>query len=800
MLINYLKTAIRNILRTKVFSIINILGLSIGMAACLLIMLWVQDEMNFDKFHPERNKMYRVLSFGTKYMQEGFDGVPAALGIQAVKSFPEIEKLTFFQSAGEYLFRYGDRGFYQDNGLFSDSAFFNFFNFKFLYGNKIEALKDPYSIVFEEEVARKLFGNENPVGKTIMVGQWQLRVSGVIESIPENSTLTFKYVIPIEMLQDLNYNNLFVWNRFMFSMFVQLDENVIPDTLANKMTQLAFDNNCYQVKDGVSFRLQKFRKLHLDGDHGKWRDFFKTGDAKYVLAFSIVAFIILLNACFNYINLSTARSERRSREVAMRKVNGASRNNLIFQFLGESFLVTLISIILALILLEFLRPYFNILTQKNLVIHYTNWQFLMNLIVLVFFTSVLAGAYPAFILSAFSPIKASKNIHNSKKGGAIFRKVLVVIQFTIASILIICSVIIYKQMNFLHHKDLGFDTEHIIYVPFKENIGENYYYIKNELLKDPNINSVSASDFLWSDKSNSYRCGGCFTWDGYTKDDMIDVLIPRVDFDFMKTLNIELIRGRDFSSNILSDSVNAMIVNETLAKSIGVEDPLNLPVTFGYGDASSYQIIGIYKDIHYSTLQEEIEPQVVRVFRNPSVLSSKAVMLVKVNEKNIESALNSIEKQWNNVNKFSPFEFHFLDQTYKDLYLGDSRMSQIVTYFTLLAIIISCLGIYGLSAFMAERKTKEIGIRKVNGASVNELIWLMSKDFTTWVIIAFILATPIAWYIMNQVLINYANRINIGVFEFLLSLVLTLSIALITSVYQAIKGATMDPVKSLRYE
>ena len=798
MIINYLKITFRTILRNKVFSFINILGLSIGMASCLLIMLWVQNELNFDKFHSNRDKMYRVMSYGTKYMTEGFDGIPAALGINSIGTLPDIKKLTFFESAGEYFIKYGDEGYYQDNGLFADSSFFNFFNFNFLYGNKNDALKNPYSIVLDEDVAKKIFGNENPIGKTLIVGkkQRQLIVSGVIEKVPDNSTLQFKYVIPIGLLQDINY--YLGWGRFMYTMFVQLDENVVPDTLAAKMTQLALDNNCGQVKDGVSFKLQEFKKLHLDGFHGSWRDFYITGDKRYVTTFSIIAAVILIIACFNYINLSTARSERRSREVAIRKVSGANRRNLITQFLGESFLVTIISLIFALILVELLRPSFNILTEKNLIINYSSPDFLIGLVIILFTTSFLAGIYPAFIMSSFSPIKVLKNIYSSKKGGSIFRKILVVLQFIIASILIICSVLIYKQINFLRNKDLGFDKENVVYLYFKENLAENYYYIKNELLKDPNIFSVSASDYLWANNSN--RCSGCFQWEGYSEADEIDVLLPKVDFDFLKTLNIKIINGRDFSNEIRSDSVNAMIINETLAKSLGLDDPLNLNVKFGYQKLKNYQIIGVYKDINYSSLRKGIESQVLRIIKDPGALSSSSVMLIKINGQNVKEAINAIEKQWKSVNKFSPFEYHFLDQAYDQLYFKDKRMGQILICFTILAIFISCLGIFGLAAFVAESKTKEIGIRKVNGAKVSEIVWRMTKNFVIWIIMAFVIAIPIAWFIMDKILMNYANRISFGIVEFLLSLIIILSISISASTYQAFKAATMNPVNSLKYE
>jgi ABC-type antimicrobial peptide transport system permease subunit len=799
MIVNYLKIAFRNIVRNKIFSLINILGMAIGMAACMLILMWVQDEMSFDKFHHERDKMYRVMSYGTKYMIEGHDGLPAALGYTAQKDIPNIEKLTFFENVSEMLVKYNDKGFYQNGGLWVDTAFFDFFQFQFVSGNPSTVLSDPYSIVLDEDLAAKLFDNENPIGKVIDVSDIKLKVSGVFKNIPDNSTLIFNYVIPVTLLRELGYSNSMMnWGRFMYATFIQLSEGSNIDSIAKQMTEIARENKCPQVLDGVSFKLQEFSKIHLDGDHGSWRPFYNVGDKKYVIAFSIIALFILLNACFNYINLSTARGERRSREVAMRKVSGADRKQLIIQFLGESFLFTIISILLAIILVELTRPYFNFLTQKSLIINYDDFTFLSGIIVILFFTGILAGSYPAFILSSFSPIKVLKNLHFSKKGGSIFRKILVIIQFTITCGLIIGSLVIFMQLKYMNNKKLGFDKDHIIYIPFKENISSNYYFIKNELLKDPNILSVSASDYLWATENN--RCSGCFQWEGYTEEDQIDVLVPQVDFDFLKTFKVEIVEGRDFSSEFPTDSSTAYMVNESAVKAMGIEDPIGLPVSFGYRERQRGRIVGVFKDFHYESLHRKIESQLLRVFSDPDNIMSTAVMYIKFNGENMKRVLASIEEMWNQVNTITPFEYYFLDQTYDNLYGKDQRLGLIITYFTLLSILISCLGIFGLATFMAEKRTKEIGIRKVNGASVFSIVWLMTKDFVIWVIIAFVIAVPIAWYVMDKVLMNYEYRINLGIWIFLLAFIIVFLVAISTSVFQALRVAKKNPVDSLRYE
>lgn len=799
MIINYLKTAIRNILRNKVFSLINILGLSVGMAACLLIMLWIQNELNFDKFHENRDKMYRVMAYGQRYFENGSETTPAPLGLQAARQMPEIENVTLFEGVDELLFQYGDKGFYQKGGIIADTSFFSFFKFKFIEGNPNHPFKNANEIIIDEEIAQKLFGDKTALGKVIETDGESAKVVGVIKKVPQNSTLVFKYVIPFSY--DKINTSSYSWGRFMFSTYIQLNDQANIDSIGARLTRYAIKEKCNQVvKGGIVFKLQKFSQIHLDGEraHGGWRTYYNLTDKKYVIAFSIIALFILINACFNYINLSTARSERRSKEVGVRKVVGASYQNIFKQFMGESLLTSLISILIALILLELARPVFSHLTGKILTIEYASMEFLLSALFLFLSTGLLAGSYPSIIMSSFSPISLLRKSFQSIRSG-IFRNILVIIQFFIASILIIGSVIIIKQLNFIGNKDLGFDNSHIVCIPFKENLPKNYQYIKSQLLQDPNIISVTASDYAWAD--NESRCTGCFAWEGIDVDNIPDMHIPSVDFDFFKTLGVEIVSGRDFSSKISSDSTAAVMINECAAKAIGVENPLVLPASmyeFSTSKRKSVQIIGVFKDFNYGSLHRKIEPQVVRIERRPESFSQISVMLVKINPLNREAALKTLEKAWYEVNNVVAFEYRFLNQVYEGLYKNDQDMGTLIIYFTVFSILIACLGILGLTIFIAERKTKEIGIRKVNGASIWNIVWAIIGKFMIWVSVAFVLAIPISYIIMEEVLMKYSYRISIGFVDYLIALFIVVLVTISTCIYQAYKAATSNPVNALQ--
>ena len=798
MITNYLKTAIRNLLRNKVFSLINILGLSIGMAACLLIMLWIQDELNFDTFHKNKDKMYRITTQGK---DQTSSTVPAPLGMQVSKMMPEIEKATLFEGISDLMFQYEDKGFYQDGGIYADTSFFKFFDFEFIEGSPNHSFLNGSEIVINEEIAHKLFGDEQALNKVIEIGgEEQMKVVGVIKKVPGNSSIIFNYMVP------LDYKNMntgaFSWGRFMFATFIQLNDQADIDSIGVRLTRYAAEAKCPQVLQyGFTFKIQNFSQIHLDGSKASGNDwsYYNLTDKNYVIAFSVIALFILINACFNYINLSTVRGERRSKEVGIRKVIGAHFQNLFKQFIGESLLVTLISTVFALILLELGRSVFGELTNKMMTIDYASFSFIGSVLFIFVVTGFLAGSYPAFMMSSFSPMSILRK-SSAKRGSGIFRNVLVIIQFFVASVLIIGSVIIIRQLNFIEKKDIGFSPKNIVIVPLKENLPKNYEFIKSRLLQDPNIVSVTASDYLWA--TNENRCAGCFSWEGFDWDNPIDFHLPQVDFDYFKTLGIKTVKGRDFSSDISSDSTLAFMVNETGAKLIGKENPVGMSAKFGYSNdgTKSVQVIGVFPDFNYGSLERKIEAQAVRILSNPEEIGDEGVMLVRINGANVEAAIKTLEKEWQAVNQLIPFEYHFLDQIYGELYKGDKDMARLVVYFTLFSILIACLGILGMTIFVAERKTKVIGIRKVNGASLSQLIWATIGKFMLWISVAFAIAIPISYLLMEEVLKRYAYRINIGVQDYLFALILVLLVSVSSSIYQAYKAATSNPIDALQAE
>ena len=768
------------------------------MASCIIIMLWVWNELGFDKFHNDSNRIYRVMSYGTTYMQEGFDGTPALLSYDGNEMIPEIEQSTCFESIDKVLFKYDDKGFYESNGIVCDSSFFDLFSFNFILGEPSNALSAPYNLVLTASMAKKYFEDRNPLGEVIYLDDIPLKVTAVIEDIPENSTIVFDFAVPLSIYKT-HYKIDFSWGRMMYATFMKLHEKANPDTVAARLTRLALRQGCPQVQDGIVFRMQSLGDIHLDGKHNDWRVFYKSIDIRYIRAFSVIAIFILIIACINYINLATAKSEKRSKEVGMRKVVGASRLNIIKQFMGESLILSLFAVFLGLIFVELFRPFFGQLTNSELKIDYFHPGFLLLIAGVFVSTTLLSGFYPAFILSSFSPLKVMKGTLKHGKGGSVFRIILVIFQFIIASGLIISLILMFTQLSFVQNKDLGFKPENILYMPFKENVGKEYKYIKLKLLENPYIEQVSGCDYLWATDDNS--CSGCFRWEGYTDEDAVDMLMPRVDYDYFKLMGIPIVEGRTFSSELQSDSSKSFMVNQSAAKIMG-EEALGIKckmLKYTGGIDQEGPLIGIFKDVHFKSLHNKIGPQVVRVLKDPAEFS-RGVMLVKVNPENIKSALKTMEEVWNEVNQFTPFEYKFLSQTYSDQYIKDRNTARIIGYFSLLAIFISCLGIFGLAAFMAERKTKEIGIRKVNGASTQSIVLMMSKEFSKLVVVGYIISCPIAWYIMDKVLNTYEYRISIDFWPFIISFILVFFIAFVTVGYQAFKVAKSNPVDALRYE
>jgi len=789
---NYLRITLRNMRRYKAFSFINIAGLAIGLACCILIFLWVQDEMSYDKFHKNYDNIYRIMTYGTKYFITGFDGTPAPLAPALENEVPELVDLVRFASHTRLLFNYKDKAFYEVRGIIADPSLFTVFSFPFIKGNPETSFTKATDIVITEAMAEKYFGDEDPMGKTMEVEGIPVTVTGVMANIPRNSHLKFDFINSFEFIKDLSgYGRS--WGSFNFVTYVQLHGNSNIQATAKKITEIAKANNCPQVLDGAWFQLQPLSSIHLD-PRGGYRSYNELGDMRYVYTFSIIALFVLLIACINFMNLSTARSSVRSKEVGLRKTVGAYRTNLIKQFLGESLFLAFVAFILAMVLVYLALPVFNNLSGKELSVNYMDFRIITGLLGIIFVTGIIAGSYPALFLSSFEPVKVLKGKAESSTKGSFFRKTLVLVQFSLSLLFIIGTVIAYKQLHFIQNRKLGFNKENIVWIPVKENIGKRYEMVKNELLQDPNILSVTAQDYLQAISINRTTA---YNWEGKAPDHNQDMLVSRVDYDFFETLNLKILEGRSFSKEYATDASQAFIVNEEAVRKMKIEKPVGKFFSF-YNKKGV--IVGVVNDANFRSLHVEIEPHVFHVLTDLSGYTARGVILIKVNGEKTQDALSVIRKIWKEVNPVSPFEYHFLDETYDNLYNSEKKLRTIINYFTFLAICISCLGLFGLASFTAERRTKEIGIRKVLGASSPGLLFLLSKEFTKWVLVANIIAWPIGYYVMNKALQDFAYRITIGIDVFLFSGLLALLIALLTVSFQSFRAARTNPVKALRYE
>jgi ABC-type antimicrobial peptide transport system permease subunit len=642
-------------------------------------------------------------------------------------------------------------------------------------------------------MAKKYFGTENPVGKTIEVEGKLAAVKGVIRDIPHNSHIQFDFLSSYDFIQELASYGM-SWGSFNFVTYLQLEANRDIQEIGKNITAIAAKNNCPQVKDGVEFRLQPLSAIHLDS-RAAYRNYIEVGDRKYVYVFSVIAFFVLFIACVNFMNLSTARSTTRAKEVGMRKTVGASRRQLIMQFFGESLFLTTMACVFALTLVTALLPAFNQITSKQLKLDLIDIQLVLGLIIIVLLTALTAGSYPAIYLSSFKPVKVLKGVFKSEGKGQTFRRVLVVTQFSLSIALLIGTSIAYNQLRFLRYSKLGFNTENIVYVPVKENIGKRYDAFKAELLNDSNILSVASQYYLFAEEG-AFRTTG-YDWEGKEKGQEVDIILNLVDYDFIPMMDLELVEGRNFSKEYSTDATQAYILNEEAIKEMRMQDPVGKQFSYGKRKGT---IIGVLKNAHFRSLHLNIEPHVFFFLEDVSAATQYGVVLIKIDGNKTEEALSKIQGVWKKFNPISPFEYHFLDQKYDSLYRKEQKIGTILNAFTLFAIIISSLGLFGLASFLTEQRFREIGIRKVLGASESSIVFLLSKQFTKWVLISNIFAWPAAYFIMNEWLKSFAYRINIGIWVFVLSGMLAVGIALATVSYQAFRAAWANPVDSLRYE
>jgi len=787
---NYLKTALRNLSRHKGYSMINIAGFAIGIACCILIILWVQDELSYDRFHENLDDLHRVVE-----EQHYTDGTifpiartPYPVGPALLKDYPEIINFTHFTLYGRVLIEYQDKSFYERGFAFADPAMLEMFSFPLLKGDRETTLADTNAVLISADMAKKYFGPEDPIGKIIMLdNSVDFQVSGVFENIPSNSHLQFDFLGPFETFIRISGWGT-QWGNNSYYTYVQLARNAHREDIAPKIYEYI---KKIHPKSGTKFLLQPVKDIHLHSDFAIDLGGQSENRAKYVYMFSVIAVFVLLIACMNFMNLTTARASRRSLEIGVRKVVGANRVNLMRQFLGESILTSVLSLIIAVGLVGLALPAFNRISDKDLSLDSLPIGLLAaGLMGIALVTGIFAGSYPAFLLSAVKPLGVLKGSARLGSKNSSFRKILVTCQFSISIGLIMATFIVYRQLDFMQRKNLGYNQEHIVYLAERGDFWNSYDTFKTELQRNPDIVSITAASSI---PTHTVTSTSGVDWEG--KDPEFNVLFTQfnVDYDYFETLEMEMAQGRAFSRDFPTDASEAFILNETCARLTGMDDPVGKTFTLW---GKSGPIIGVVKDYHFKSLHATIEPLVLRMFRK----EWNRYVIIRIRSVDVTGTLKAIEAAYEKFHSGYPFEFQFLDEALNALYSSDKRTGKVFRSFMFLAIFISCLGLFGLASFMGDQRAKEIGIRKVLGASVSGIFFLMLKEFVKWVLLASAISWPLSYYVMARWLENFAYRTNIALWVFLVSGILGLAVAVLTVSYQSLKASIANPVDSLRYE
>jgi ABC-type antimicrobial peptide transport system permease subunit len=791
---NYVKIALRNIKLNKTFSFINISGLAIGLACCLLILLWIQDELSYDNFHKNGKQIYRITtSVKTQNRTTHHAGSPAPLGPELLRLFPEIVDFTRVQSGWDgWRLHYNEKWFYKEKLAAVDPSFFQMFSFQFIAGDPKRALQDKDSIVITEQIAQKCFGTDDPIGKIMKISDNDMKVTGVIKKIPKNSHLQFDYAFSAENMRDWRGSLLDSWDYLQFATYIQLRPDARISEVTNKMNELV-GNNVPKMK--AILNLQPLSHIHLRSSlYNSWMVVYpQPGNITFVYIFSLIAICILLLACINFMNLTTARSMGRSREVGIRKVVGAGRKDIFLQYMGESILLTFVATIAAVLILSFIIPSFNTISGKNLSLQKSgNMEMILSLLAVTLITGLLSGSYPSIFLSSFQPIKVLSKIggKGSKRGTAL-RRILVIIQFAFTIGLIITSSVIYRQMNFIKNKDLGFDKDHIIVF---DNYLRNPDVMTEKLKNNPNILNVS-----YSEAPNERLYGSVnFSWDGQSSEDNNIMFYPvSVDYEYLDTFKIKMAEGRFYSEDFPTDAKEALVINQTAANAMGMRNPLGKRITFTDPRTRGIRtnvVIGLIKDFHISPLRNSIEPLIFNYNKNFHRIC------VRIHPENVESTIQHIESVWKSLVEGRSFEYEFLNERIDNFYKKEKKAAVLILNATILSIIIALLGLFGLASHTTEQRTKEIGIRKVLGAPVPSIIMLLVKDINRGFLIANLIAWPIAYLVVRTWLNNFSYNTGISPWLFILSSLFALFIALFTVIHQVIKSARKNPVKTLRYE
>jgi putative ABC transport system permease protein len=807
MLKNYFKTAYRNLWRSKGFTVINIFGLAIGIATCLIIMLFVIDELSYDRFHEKADRIVRVVFRGSiqgEKLNEAHVMPPVAQTL--LSEYPEVEEATRLRAYGTPKVTYDNKTFRNNTFAFVDSNFFQVFTLPLLKGDPATALDQPDKLIISQTTARKYFGDEEPMGKVLHLEDLRksFTISGLMADIPANSHFHFDLLASMGSFPDARNPS---WMVSEFYTYLVLPVGYDYKKLEAKLPQVTEKYISPQLKQAMGINLAQFRKagnniglflqpltdIHLHSDF--MFDLGPGGDIRYVYIFGAIALFMLLIACINFMNLATAGASKRAKEVGVRKVLGSAKGQLVVQFLIESILLSLFALLLALVFVRGALPIFNELAGKSLSLQYTA---LPCLLLFGLFVGVLAGSYPAFFLSSFKPVSVLKGpglsaVGASGKRSLSLRSGLVIFQFCISIVLIIGTTVVYEQLQYIQNKKLGYDKEQVLVLPETWLLGKHTEVFRQQLLQDPRVLSVSTSGYLPAGPTynNNFFV---FSMDAVSR--QVKTLRYEVDDQYLPTLGVELIAGRNFSEEFGADSV-AIILNETAVEALGWgEEALGKTLTHSNNEGKkvTYRVIGIVGDFHFKSLHERISPLVM------TLGSNNGAVIAKVETADVSGLLASVKKQWAALAADEPFEYSFLNERFLQTYESERKMGQVLGIFAGLTILVACLGLFGLATFTAAQRTKEIGIRKVLGASVTSIVSLLSMDFLKLVGLAALIAFPLAWYAMHKWLQDFAYRINISWWVFVWAGLCAITIALITVSFHAIKAALKNPVRNLRTE
>jgi len=793
MWMHLLQTFWRNLRRQRTFSLINIVGLTLGLAGGLLILLWVQDERSYDRFHADAGSIFRVIMKGTVDGHSFSAASTPGRFAEALRSeLPEVAETVRVRFQPGQLFRSADKVFFEDGGAIVDPAFLRVFSFSMKQGNPTTALDSPDSLVLTTALARKYFGESDPMGRLVEFMNMPFRVTGVVADVPYNSSIRFDFLCSTRLL-DAHPIIPVDWYSDWFITFVKLHDPASVEAVRPKVTPLILDRAPLFDRMGRAVDLQPLTSIHLQS--GFRSEDLVTANPLYVQVFTFVAVGILLIACVNFMNLATARSVSRAREVGVRKVLGSSRRLLVFQFLGEAMGMTAIAVFLAVVIVQLSLPVFNPLFEKNLVLEFLDPGFGLTLMAGLMLTALVAGIYPAIVLSGFQPVAVLTERFGTSRQGSGFRRILVVFQFAVSAFLLIATGVIHSQLMFIRNLPLGFNKDNVLLLPAKGAAAKAYPVLRQALDEHPRIRAVTFAGGPPQERSD----GGPVARVGQRMELQVPYEYFNVDLNFVSAMGLTVVAGRDLSADRPSDRSDACLVNEMAARILGGNaEVLGQRVAFSNGNPRT--VVGVVADAHFKSLHGVIEPLVIRPMGEPSDYGHHGVMLIHMDGRETPATLAAVRRAWEANLPDLPFEYHFLDMAYGRLYHADERLGLVVNMFSVLAVVLSCIGLLGLAAYTAERRTKEIGIRKALGASIPDIIMLLSREFGLWVLLANLLAWPVAYWAALSWLATYAYRTEPNIWIFAGVGFGMLVLASLVAGLQTLRAAWVDPVRVLRYE